>query len=73
MFTDESQFTVSHADGRLWVYRLKNERFADCCIVDKNRFGGGSVMVWGGIMGNWKTDLVVEKGNINAQRYVQTC
>lgn len=30
-------------------------------------------MVWGGIMGNWKTDLVVEKGNINAQRYVQTC
>jgi len=27
-------------------------------------------MVWGGIMGNRKTDLVVVQGNINAQRYV---
>ena len=70
LFTDESRFTVSHADGRVRVYRRKNERFADCCIVEKNRFGGGSVMVWGGIMGNRKTDLVVVQGNINAQRYV---
>ena len=31
---------------------------------------GGSVMVWGGIMGNRKTDLVVVQCNINAQRYV---
>jgi len=38
-------------------------------IVEKIRFGGGSVMVWGGIMGNRKTDVVVV-GNINAQRYV---
>ena len=27
-------------------------------------------MVWGGIMGNRKTYLVVVQGNINAQRYV---
>ena len=27
-------------------------------------------MVWGGIMGNRKTDVVVVQGNINAQRYV---
>jgi len=27
-------------------------------------------MVWGGIMGNQKTDLVVVQGNINAQHYV---
>ncbi|WAQ94934.1 TCB2-like protein [Mya arenaria] len=61
LFTDESRFRV---------YRRKNERFADCCIVEKNRFGGGSVMVWGGIMGNRKTDLVVVQGKIIAQRYV---
>ncbi|WAR30417.1 TCB2-like protein [Mya arenaria] len=42
LFTDESRFTVSHADGRLRVYRHTNERFAYCCIVEKNRFGGGS-------------------------------
>ena len=33
-------------------------------------FGGGSVMVWGGIMGNVKTDLVVVQGNFKSQRYV---
>ena len=27
-------------------------------------------MVWGVIMGNRKTDLVVAQGNINEQRYV---
>ena len=32
--------------------------------------GGGSVMVWGGIMGNVKTDLVVVQGNLSAQHYV---
>ena len=30
--------------------------------------GGGSVMVWGGIMGNVKTNLVVVQGNLNVQR-----
>ena len=45
-------FTVSHADGTLRVYRRKNERFADCCIVEKNRFGRGGVMVW---VGSWET------------------
>lgn len=70
LFTDESRFTLSHADGRVRVYRRKNERFADCCVVERDRFGGGSVMVWGGIMGNRKTELVAIQGNLNAQRYI---
>ena len=32
--------------------------------------GSGSVIVWGGIMGNVRTDLVVVQGNLNAQCYV---
>ena len=35
-----------------------------------DRFGGGSVMVWGGIMGRWKTNLIVVQGNLNAQGYI---
>ncbi len=70
IFSDESRFTVSHADGRMRVYRRKNERFAQCCIRERDRFGGGSVMVWGGILGNAKTDLVIVQGNLNAQRYI---
>ena len=35
-----------------------------------DRFGGGSVKVWGGIMGRRKTNLIVVQGNLNAQRYI---
>ena len=49
LFTDESRFTLYRADGRRRVYRRRGERFADACVVERDRFGGGSVMVWGGI------------------------
>ena len=52
------------------MYRRRNEIYAQCCVRERDRFGGGSVMVWGGIIGNVKTDLVVVQGNLNAQRYV---
>ena len=50
-------------------YRRRGERFADACIINRDRFGGGSTLVWGGIMGGNKTGLIVINGNIN----VQTC
>ena len=69
IFSDESRLSVSHADGRVRVYRSRNERYAQCCIRERDRFGGGSVMVWRGIMGNIKIDFVVVQGNLNAQCY----
>ena len=38
-------------------------------IIQHDRFGGGSVMVWGGILHLAKTDLVTIHGNLNAMRY----
>lgn len=69
LFTDESRFTVRHADGRTRVYRRVHERYTDPCVLRHDRFGGGSVMVWGGIATNRRTELVVIPGNLNAQRY----
>ena len=45
LFTDESRFTLYRADGRRRVYRRRGERFADACVVERDRFGGGSAMV----------------------------
>lgn len=70
LFSDESRFNISHADGRERVYRRRGERFADACVIERDRFGGGSVLVWGGIMGGNKTRLLVINGNINAQNYI---
>ena len=49
MFTDESRFSIQLNDGRVRVYRRPGERFADVNVRQRHRFGGGSVMVWGGI------------------------
>ena len=46
-FTDESRITLFRSDGRQRVYRRRGERFADACVLERDRFGGGSVMVWG--------------------------
>ena len=38
-------------------------------VVERDRFGGGSVMVWGGISHGLKSQLVVIDGNLTAARY----
>ena len=69
LFTDESRFNLRRSDGRVRVYRRRGERFRDACVVENELFGGGSVMIWGGISPQHKTDVRVIDGNLNAQRY----
>jgi len=70
IFSDESRFCLSSADGRERVWRRRGERYARCCIREFNRWGGPGVMVWAGITSQYRTPLVVIEGNLNAQRYV---
>ena len=70
LLSDESRFNLSHHYGRIRVFRRRRERFADNCLIERDRFGGGSVMVWGGIMGRKKTNLIVVQGNLNTQGYI---
>ncbi len=69
LFTDESRVHLDSSDGRSRVYRRVGERFCDACVVQRRSFGGGSVMIWGGITANGRTPLVVVNGNLNALRY----
>ena len=69
LFTDESRFKLRRADGRVRMYRRRGERFQDCCVVERDMFGGGSIMVWAGISLHTKTDMVRIAGNLNAARY----
>ena len=70
LFSDESRFNLSHHDGRARVFRRGGKRLDDSCLTERDRFGGGSVMVWGGIIGRRKTNLIVVQGNRNAQGYI---
>ena len=52
LFSDKCRFNLSHADGRERVYRRRGDRFADACVFERDPFGGGLVLVSGGIMGD---------------------
>lgn len=69
LFSDESRFHLYHADGRQRVWRRLGERLADCCVFETNRWGGGSVMVWGGFTFHHRTALHICRGRVNAVAY----
>ena len=69
LFSDESRFHLDSSDARSRVYRRVGERYQDNCVVKHRLFGGGSIMVWGGITGNARTPLVVINGNLTGARY----
>ena len=52
LFTDESRFHLNRPDGRIRVHRRRGERTARCCVQEVEPYGGGSVMVWGDIIGD---------------------
>ena len=49
LFIDESRFTISTCDRREKVWRRRGKCYAASSIIQHDRFGGGSVMAWGGI------------------------
>ena len=71
LFSDESRFLLRRVDGRARVLRRPGERFRKNCVLRHDRYGGGSVMVWGGITAHGRTDLVFINGTLNAQKYRQ--
>lgn len=69
LFTDESRFNLETSDGRQRVWRRRGERYDVQNVVQRDRYGGGSIMVWGGIGRNGKTDLITVRGTLTADRY----
>ena len=70
LITDENRFNLSRSDGRVTVWRSTGERYQAWNIVQHDRFSGGSVMVWGGISLEGRTDLyVLNRGKLTVARY----
>ncbi|KAI4874581.1 hypothetical protein NFI96_006056 [Prochilodus magdalenae] len=70
LFTDESRFYLSTCDRRDRLWRRRSECYAACNIIQHDWFGCGSVMVWGGISLEGRTDLYrLDNGTLTAIRY----
>ncbi|KAI3370853.1 hypothetical protein L3Q82_007370 [Scortum barcoo] len=62
--------TLSTCDRRDRVWRRRGERSAACNILQHDRFGSGSVMVWGGIsLGATQPSMCLPGGSLSAIRY----
>jgi hypothetical protein len=70
VFTDESRFCLDVTDRRRRVWRQRNQRFVLHNIAQHDRYGGGSIMIWGGISMQGKTDLhVFQNSTVTGVRY----
>ncbi|GFX17735.1 transposable element Tcb1 transposase [Trichonephila clavipes] len=56
-FTDERRFSLSSDSHRILIWRERGSRNHQSNIIERDRYGGRGVLVWGGIMLGSRTDL----------------
>ncbi|GFW68578.1 transposable element Tcb2 transposase [Trichonephila clavipes] len=70
LFTDESRFSLSSDSHRILIWRERGSRNLPSNIIERDRYGGRGVLVWGGIMLGSRTDLhIFDAGSVNGTRY----
>ncbi|GFU82226.1 transposable element Tc1 transposase [Trichonephila clavipes] len=57
LFTDESRFSLSSDSHRILIWRERGSRNHPSNIIERDRYGGRGVLVWGGFMLGSRTDL----------------
>ncbi|GFW03783.1 transposable element Tcb2 transposase [Trichonephila clavipes] len=67
---DESRFSLSSDSHRILIWRERGSRNHPSNIIERDRYGGRGVLVWGGIMLGSRTDLhIFDAGSVNGIRY----
>ncbi|GFX44178.1 transposable element Tcb2 transposase [Trichonephila clavipes] len=67
---DESRFSLSNNSHRILIWRERGSRNHPSNIIERDRYGGRGVLVWGGIMLGSRTDLhIFDAGSVNGTRY----
>ncbi|GFW73864.1 transposable element Tcb2 transposase [Trichonephila clavipes] len=67
---DESRFSLSSDSHRIIIWRERGCRNHPSNIIERDRYGGHGVLVWGDIMLGSRTDLhIFDAGSVNGTRY----
>ncbi|GFV64303.1 transposable element Tcb2 transposase [Trichonephila clavipes] len=67
---DESRFSLSSDSHRILIWRERGSRNHPSNIIERDRYGGRGVLVWGGIMLGIRTDLhIFDAGSVNGTRF----
>ncbi|GFU62759.1 transposable element Tc1 transposase [Trichonephila clavipes] len=70
VFSDESRFVLGTDDNRVRVWRRPGERYNSIHTVLRHTARTASVMVWGTIAYDSRSTLIVMRGTLTGQRYV---
>ncbi|GFW79891.1 transposable element Tcb2 transposase [Trichonephila clavipes] len=66
----ESRFSLSSDSHRILIWRERGSRNHPSNIIERDRYGGRGVLVWGGIMLGSRTNLhIFDTGSVNETRY----
>ncbi|GFX12978.1 transposable element Tc1 transposase [Trichonephila clavipes] len=66
----ESRFSLSSDSHHILIWRERGSRNHPSDIIERDRYGGRGVLVWGGIMLGSRTDLhIFDAGSVNGTRY----
>ncbi|GFW04777.1 transposable element Tcb2 transposase [Trichonephila clavipes] len=69
-FSDESRFSVHPDNRRIFIWRDRGSRNNPAFLHESIRFGGGGVLVYGGISIDGRTDLyIIRDGHLTTRRY----
>ncbi|GFU85587.1 transposable element Tcb2 transposase [Trichonephila clavipes] len=70
LFTDESRFSLSSDSHRILIWRERGSRNHPSNVIERDRYEGRGVLVWGGIRLGSRTDLhIFDAGSVNGTRY----
>ncbi|GFW28236.1 transposable element Tcb2 transposase [Trichonephila clavipes] len=70
LFSDESRFSVHLDNRRIFIWRDRGSRNNPAFVHESVKFGGGGVLVYGGISIEGHTDLyIIRDGPLTARRY----
>ncbi|GFS97286.1 transposable element Tcb1 transposase [Trichonephila clavipes] len=70
VFTDESRICLQHHDGRIRVWRHREERMLNSCVMHRHTGPAPGIMVWDGIGYHSRTPLERITNTLNSQRYI---
>ncbi|GFY21387.1 transposable element Tcb1 transposase [Trichonephila clavipes] len=70
VFSDESRFVLGPDDNHVWVWRRPGELYNSPHTVLRHTARTAGVMVWGGIAYDSRSTLMVIRGTLTGQRYV---
>jgi len=70
-FSDETNINLFSSDGMQWVWRREGEELLEECVAPTVKYGGGKVVLWGGMAKYVPAELHFIEGNMNADKYLE--